>query len=102
MGDIAMFEEGYRKEITYQVSAVSDEDNNPATSNTYTLNKVRGDLEMEMVASIVEEVGIQRGTQVRFRTYIAVSYTHLENEGNHTRRKGKICKRLQELHFATK
>ena len=70
MGDIEMFEEGYRKEITYQVSAVSDEDNNPATSNTYTLYKVRGDLEMEMVATTTEEIGIQRGAQIRFRISI--------------------------------
>ena len=80
MGDTAMFEEGYRKEITYQVSVVADEDTNPAVSNTYVLYKVRGDLEMEMVASQVEEIGIQLGTQLRFRIYIEnISNTDISN-----------------------
>ncbi len=80
MGDLEMFNQGYRKEITHQVSVTCDEDTNLVVSNSYTLYKIRGDLEMELVPTTVEEIEIQRGARIIFKTYVDnISNGDIEN-----------------------
>lgn len=79
-GSTNMFEDGYKEEILSQVSAVCDEDTKPVQSNTYTLYKIRGDIELELMPSIVEDQAIQKGTRIVFRTMIEnISNTDINN-----------------------